>query len=111
MEENRADMHGMKQHSVLEHLDLYVCTYYSAQAFKRAERQHPWENSRLQNKNYQYFNRKTMLKTYPLIEWNILSYSSSERFNLKYQENSYKTHTIYIFNHKNIIVIELKEEV
>lgn len=52
-----------------------------------------------------------MLKTYPLIEWNILSYSSSERFNLKYQENSYKTHTIYVFNHKNIIVIELKEEV
>ena len=51
-----------------------------------------------------------MLKTYPLIEWNILSYSSSERFNLKYQENSYKTHTIYVFNHKNIIVIELKEE-
>lgn len=33
-----------------------------------------------------YFNRKTVLKTYPLIEWNILSYTSSERFNLKHQK-------------------------
>lgn len=34
------------------------------------------------------------------MEWNSLSYSSSERFNLKYQENSYIIYEIFIFNHK-----------
>jgi len=75
---------------------LHVCS--AQHNLSREQKDSVPENMpELKTRTITSFNRKSVLKTYPLIEWNILSYSSSERFNLKHRENSYRTHMKYSF--------------